>query len=231
MLKGSFMRDAIFILFMLCFVPQVQAYCFTLGTAGYGICSSDPESIKYPLNWVVVLWLAAVITFGKLLYNPRVHILIKVVLFFLSFPASPVLTPILMLSHVIERRLGWHNQATARSNAATTTPVIPVVAVKLGDFELDTVAQCLHKNGNTIALEPKVYQLLVYLYEHQGRVISLEELHQNIWSGQIVTDTAVRRTVSKLRNALDDTDTQNPVYIHSVMKRGYRFTPPSTLRL
>ena len=52
---------------------------------------------------------------------------------------------------------------------------------------------------------------------------SLEELHQNIWPGQVVTDTAVRRTVSKLRQALEDTDPQNPRFIRSVMKRGYQF--------
>ena len=218
------MRLAVTILLLFCVVPQVQAYCFMMGPVGYGVCSDDPESIRYPISWVVVLWLAVVITYGKLLYNPRVHLLVKVVLFFLSFPVSPVLTPILMGCHFIERRLGWQREPMDNANSPQVGAPTASPLVKLGEFELDTVSQSLHKNGKVITLEPKVYQLLTYFYEHQGRVISLEELHQNIWPGQIVTDTAVRRTVSKLRSALDDTDPQNPTYIYSVMKRGYRFS-------
>ena len=218
------MQKAFLILLMLGFMPEVQAYCFMMGPVGYGVCSDDPDSIRYPINWVVVLWLAVVITYGKLLYNPRVHLLVKVVLFFFSFPVSPVLTPILMGCHFIERRLGWQREPIDDANSLQVSAPITPLLVKLGEFELDTVSQSLHKNGKVITLEPKVYQLLTYFYEHQGRVISLEELHQNIWSGQIVTDTAVRRTVSKLRNALDDTDPHNPTYIYSVMKRGYRFS-------
>lgn len=218
------MRLAVTILLLFCVVPQVQAYCFMMGPVGYGVCSDDPESIRYPINWVVVLWLAVVITYGKLLYNPRVHLLFKVVLFFFSFPVSPVLTPILMGCHFVERRLGWQRQPIDNANLPHVSATTTLLLVKLGEFELDTVTQSLHKNGKVITLEPKVYQLLTYFYEYQGRVISLEELHQNIWSGQIVTDTAVRRTVSKLRSALDDTDPQNPTHIHSVMKRGYRFS-------
>ncbi|GAB2926593.1 winged helix-turn-helix domain-containing protein [Rheinheimera gaetbuli] len=220
------MRLAIIVLLLFCVVPQVQAYCFTFGPVGYGFCSDDPAAVKYPLNWVVVLWLAAVISYGKLLFNPRVHLLVKVVLFFFSFPVSPLLTAILMLLHYVERRLGWHQQAEFKTITNADNASLPYVApalMQLGEFELDTQTQSLHKNGAVLQLEPKVYQLLAYFFEQQGRVISLEELHQNIWPGQIVTDTAVRRTVSKLRQALDDTNPQQPRFIRSVMKRGYQF--------
>ena len=65
-------------------------------------------------------------------------------------------------------------------------------------------------------------QVLSYLIEQQPRIVSLEELHNNVWENQIVTDTAVRRVISKLRVTLNDNDTKNPTYIKSVMKRGYQ---------
>lgn len=221
------MRFAVFLLALSGFTAKAQAHCFSLGPASYGFCSTAPDAVKYELTWIVVLWLVAVISYGKLLYNPRVHLLVKVVLFFASFPVSPVLTPILALLHYLERRLGWHHQTdvnTVNNSAKSALPSEAPPLTKLGEFQLDTMTQSLHKNNNVTQLEPKVYQLLAYFFEQQGRVISLEELHQNIWPGQVVTDTAVRRTVSKLRQALEDTDPQNPRFIRSVMKRGYQFT-------
>ncbi|MEI5604422.1 winged helix-turn-helix domain-containing protein, partial [Streptomyces brasiliscabiei] len=78
----------------------------------------------------------------------------------------------------------------------------------------------LSKGEQLTYLEPKMMEVLSYLIEHQPRVISLEELHSNVWQNQIVTDTAVRRIISKLRNAFSDIDTKKPQYIKSQMKRG-----------
>jgi DNA-binding winged helix-turn-helix (wHTH) protein len=72
-------------------------------------------------------------------------------------------------------------------------------------------------------------EVLSYLIEQQPRIVSLEELHTNVWPNQIVTDTAVRRVISKLRTAFSDTDTKNPKYIKSVMKRGYQLIAPVSL--
>jgi hypothetical protein len=223
----SRMRSIVIILILLGFTADVQAHCFVFGPASYGFCSSAPEAVKYPLNWIVVLWLTAVISYGKLLFNTRVHLLLKVALFFATLPVSPVLTPILVVLHYLERRLGWQQHTAIKasdSHAETDLTCSAPTLIKLGEFQLDTMMQSLHKNDTVTQLEPKVYQLLAYFFEQQGRVISLEELHQNIWPGQVVTDTAVRRTVSKLRQALEDTDPQNPRFIRSVMKRGYQFT-------
>ena len=210
----------VIVLILLGFIADVQAHCFVFGPASYGFCSSDPETVKYPLNWIIVLWLTAVISYGKLLFNPHVHLLVKVALFFATLPVSPVLTPILVVLHYLERRLGWQQRTAIKapdSNVETDLTCYAPALIKLGEFQLDTMMQSLRKNDTVTQLEPKVYQLLAYFFEQQGRVISLEELHQNIWPGQVVT-------VSKLRQALEDTDPQNPRFIRSVMKRGYQFT-------
>lgn len=94
--------------------------------------------------------------------------------------------------------------------------------IQLGEFTFDTVQRQLSLAGTVIVLEPKVYDLLCYLVQHSKRFVSLAELHQQVWAGRVVTDTAVRRTISKLRSALGDTDTDQPRYLKTQMKLGYQ---------
>lgn len=101
-----------------------------------------------------------------------------------------------------------------------------ITQIQLGDFVLDKRYQHLRLGDDVILLEPKVYDVLLYLIQHQDRLIPLSELHEQVWAGRVVSDTAVRRTISKLRLALVDTDTQEPRYIKSVMKRGYQLICP-----
>lgn len=94
--------------------------------------------------------------------------------------------------------------------------------LKLDDLTLDTVQQVLRRGDEQISLEPRIFDVLCYLLVHRERFVSLQELHEQVWSGRVVSDTAVRRTISKLRLALADTDTNEPRYIKSLMKRGYQ---------
>ena len=94
--------------------------------------------------------------------------------------------------------------------------------VSIGEFTVDINERRIFKLQDEQAVEPKVIEVLCYLIEHRERFVSLKELHENIWAGRVVTDTAVRRTISKLRTLLDDNETENPRYIKSQMKRGYQ---------
>tara|TARA_R100001443_G_scaffold78088_1_gene85380 strand:+ start:40820 stop:42928 length:2109 start_codon:yes stop_codon:yes gene_type:complete len=91
----------------------------------------------------------------------------------------------------------------------------------LAEYTLDTGNYSLLFNGKTIPLEPKVFAVLVLLIQEYPRFVTLEQLHQQVWQGRVVSDTAVRRTISKLRQALSDTDSANPRFVKSQMKRGY----------
>lgn len=98
-------------------------------------------------------------------------------------------------------------------------------SVQFGEFILCPVNQQLQTSEQSITLEPKVYNVLCYLMANHHRFVSLEELHQQVWAGRVVSDTAVRRTISKLRAALQD-QTETPQYIQSAAKRGYRWLQP-----
>lgn len=94
--------------------------------------------------------------------------------------------------------------------------------VFLGDYIFDTSSNMLFAGKKELEAEPKVLDLLAYLYLHQDRYISLQELHQQVWPGRVVSDTAVRGTIKKLRNLLGDTNITEPKYIKSLSKRGYK---------
>lgn len=100
--------------------------------------------------------------------------------------------------------------------------------VSIGEFTVDLAERRIFKAETELAAEPKVIEVLCYLIEHRERFVSLSELHDCVWAGRVVTDTAVRRTISKLRILLEDTDTDNARYIKSQMKRGYQLVCPLT---
>lgn len=96
------------------------------------------------------------------------------------------------------------------------------IKASLGDFIIDLEQGLLFLNGEETSVEPKVMELLLYLYDCRGRYVTVDELHKHVWADRVVTDTAVRGTVKKLRVILRDDDLTNPKYIKSVAKRGYK---------
>ncbi len=73
-------------------------------------------------------------------------------------------------------------------------------------------------------IEPKMMEVLVYLAEHAGDVVTRDELLENVWTGTVVGDEALSRVVSLLRKLLDD-DTRQPIFIQTIPRRGYRLIP------
>jgi len=96
---------------------------------------------------------------------------------------------------------------------------------QIGDWRVDPDTCELEKDGNTVKIEPKVMQVLVYLAENAGQVASRESLEAAIWSGMIVSYDAVSGSIIKLRKALGD-DSREPKYIQTISKRGYRLIAP-----
>ena len=89
------------------------------------------------------------------------------------------------------------------------------------DICIDTHNQLLYRQGETINLAPKVYDLLVFLCQNSHRVISKDELMDEVWTGTLVTENAISRTLVKVRKALAD-DPKKPQFIITVPRKGYR---------
>ncbi|MEK9803723.1 MAG: winged helix-turn-helix domain-containing protein [Curvibacter sp.] len=90
------------------------------------------------------------------------------------------------------------------------------------DFVLAPHRRELNRNGAVVALEPQVFDLLVYLVHQRGRVVSKDELIKAVWGGRIVSDSTIESRVSLLRKALCD-DGQRQRLVRTYARKGLRF--------
>jgi adenylate cyclase len=93
---------------------------------------------------------------------------------------------------------------------------------RFGDREVDTRLRQIKAGGQLLEAQPKAFDLLVYLIEHRDRVVDKDELLEQLWSGTVVSDSALTQIVRKARSlAGDDGDRQ--AVIRTVQRRGFRF--------
>jgi serine/threonine-protein kinase len=97
--------------------------------------------------------------------------------------------------------------------------------VAFGDYRFDLVNRILSRGEEELPLPPRVLSVLARLLDEPGSVVSKQALIDTVWSGAYVTETSLSEAVGLLRQALHDSP-QNPRYIQTVHRRGYRFIAP-----
>jgi DNA-binding winged helix-turn-helix (wHTH) protein/tetratricopeptide (TPR) repeat protein len=98
---------------------------------------------------------------------------------------------------------------------------------RFGVFELDSRSRELSSNGGKSKLQEQPFQILSALLERRGEVVKREELRRRIWPGNTFVDfdNGLNVAIAKLRHALDD-KAENPEYIETLPRLGYRFIAP-----
>jgi DNA-binding winged helix-turn-helix (wHTH) protein len=106
------------------------------------------------------------------------------------------------------------------------TPTAPN-PVRFGIFELDTEAGQLRREGRVVRLPPQPFKLLEMLTSKQGRLVTREDIRKALWPEDTFIDfeQGVNFAIKQVREALND-NPDNPLYIQTVPKRGYRFIAP-----
>jgi eukaryotic-like serine/threonine-protein kinase len=99
--------------------------------------------------------------------------------------------------------------------------------LRFGQLELDVSEGKLFKRGLSVHLENHPLHILGALLEHPGEVVSREDLHTSLWpEGTYVDfDEGLNTAIKKLRYALGDS-AENPTFIETIPRRGYRFVAP-----
>ena len=119
--------------------------------------------------------------------------------------------------------------ADAKLSAAVPTPPSSPERriLRFGVFEVDSAAGELRKNGTRIRLQEQPFQILVYLLDRAGEVVTREELRQKLWPADTFVDFdhSLNTAVNKLREALGDS-ASSPRYVETLARRGYRFLGP-----
>jgi DNA-binding winged helix-turn-helix (wHTH) protein/TolB-like protein len=96
------------------------------------------------------------------------------------------------------------------------------VLYEFGRFRFDPAEQLLQRDGKSVPLTPKAFEILQILLQSSGRLLTKEELMRLVWPDSFVEEANLTVNISALRKALGDT-LNGQEYIETVPKRGYRF--------
>ena len=75
-------------------------------------------------------------------------------------------------------------------------------------YSLDTETRELKRGDEPVALEPQVFDLLVYLIENRDRVVSKDDLIASVWQGRVVSDSTLTSRINAARKAVGDSGEQ-----------------------
>jgi len=105
---------------------------------------------------------------------------------------------------------------------SSDTPGRPVAAdFRLAGWLVQPSLNRLSLDDKVVQLEPKLMDVLVYLAENAGRVMSKIDITDAVWSEVFITESVITRSIAGLRRAFGD-DVKNPRFIETISKRGYR---------
>lgn len=99
------------------------------------------------------------------------------------------------------------------------------LVLRIADLRVDPAVDEICKDGIILKLEPRAMRLLLCLAEQPGRVVSVDQLLDQVWKDVVVSPDSVYAAVAALRRILGD-DPKHPKYIANVVRRGYRLVAP-----
>ncbi|HXM13100.1 MAG TPA: winged helix-turn-helix domain-containing protein [Terriglobales bacterium] len=104
----------------------------------------------------------------------------------------------------------------------------PNTNVLFGVFEADLRAEELRKNGAKVKIQDLPFRALKLLLSRPNEVITREEFRQTLWPGDVFVDfdLGIRSAIKRLRDALEDS-AENPIFVETVDRRGYRWIAPT----
>lgn len=92
---------------------------------------------------------------------------------------------------------------------------------RFATFEIDEAARELRAGARVLDVQPRVFDLLVFLAKNRERVVPKEELLETVWPGVVVTDASLQRAISLARAALVAAGAGDVIRTHA--RQGYRF--------
>ena len=99
--------------------------------------------------------------------------------------------------------------------------------LRFGVFELNLDSEELRKDGLPLKLPPQPFKILALLASRAGQLITREEIQKQVWGGETYVDFdhGLNQCIKQIRTVLND-NTDRPVYVETVPRRGYRFLAP-----
>src|SRR5213596_1662458 len=109
----------------------------------------------------------------------------------------------------------------------SSKPSVPPDRWRFGQFEIDLSTGELRKNGLRMHIQEQPLRILGALLERAGELVTREELRERLWPSETFVnfERSLNAAVAKLRQVLSDSAEQ-PRYVETVARRGYRFVAP-----
>lgn len=96
---------------------------------------------------------------------------------------------------------------------------------QFGDFLVDPLSRTLRRHEEAVTLNRRAFEVLIYLVQNPGRVVSRDELLKNVWPDTFVDENSLAQSISALRRALEEKPGDNS-YVITLPGRGYQFVSP-----
>jgi len=108
-------------------------------------------------------------------------------------------------------------------------PSVPASLIQFEDFEVDVSRFELRRAGRPLKLEKLPMNLLLLLVWADGRLVTREEIQEKLWGKEVYVDSehGINTAIRKIRQVLGD-DPDNPRFVQTVQRKGYRFVAATT---
>lgn len=93
---------------------------------------------------------------------------------------------------------------------------------RFADLELDSMQFQVRRDGQVVPVQPQVFDVLLYLLKHHDRVVSKDELLDQIWSGRYISETTLSSRIKAVRKLIGDTGKEQRL-LKTLRNRGFRF--------
>lgn len=104
--------------------------------------------------------------------------------------------------------------------------------LRFGVFELNLDLEEVRKSGSLLKLAPQPFKLLAMLASRSGQIVTRDEIQQQLWGSDTFIDfeQGVNKCIKQIRAALGD-NADNPLYIETLPRHGYRFLAPVRMKM
>ena len=99
--------------------------------------------------------------------------------------------------------------------------------LQFGPFRIDEAEALLSREGETVEVPPRAFQVLCELARHPGQLVTKDALLDAVWGHRHINESALKNVVNQLRHALGD-DARESRYIQTAPRRDRRAIPEST---
>lgn len=93
------------------------------------------------------------------------------------------------------------------------------------EFRVDPAAAAFFRAGREVHVRYKTFQVLLYLLDRRGQLVTKDDLFSSVWRGTAVTDDTITQSITELRRLLGDS-ARVPRFIRTIPRAGYLFIGP-----